>query len=809
MRAQRNRNLLLLLGVLTMGASWWSFRAPEAPRTDIRVVLHVRSNVTDTYHLYYDTAGTGYSDALVAKGGVAAGEAVTPVEFRLPDVRSLHGLRIDPGDLPGAVELVGLRIEGPYRSVEWDHKDLLVRMAPMHHIDTVRSVLLDDAWSLVLTGNDPYLATRTDMARELAPVLDRERPVVAPFLKALAFTLLVLLGIRLLTALADALPALPRVRWRSLFSRTSLVLALASVAVYALVSTLVARIAFTDRSLHITITGTFRQADEAQVYYAVRPGGFTKERYAKCDVPASPNAQLLRLTVPGDSALRFLRFDPGSRQDTVWIDSLVLRIGDERHGRKARELAAWFKPNEQVASMKLVDDRLRLVMRGGDPFLSEEEDLTPVLTELRRDSGRNAMSWAAGLTAVLFFLLGSGRDLAERTRRADLPLRDTALAVLFTAAIAAPLLVMVTGSDPQLRNTEKRELAQPPRFSLERLTKYPTEYTVYFQENFGLRKLLFRWNALAYVYGLHASPLPDRVFFGKGDWMFYVRDGALEQYQDLCQFPEEKAARIARTLVQRRDWLRAQGIHYVLMIPPEKSSIYPEKLPDRIHRFGLPSCLDQFLGYLRTHTDLDVVDVRAELKAMKAERDVYYTTDIHWNPIGGYIGYKALMEHIQRALPSAGAPVPFSSFVIKPDTNDAGDLALQIGVNDLLTRVTPMLVPPRPPKAEHMPPASYAGAAFFKFQPVIDQVADTTRPRLLMWRDSFAVYMIPHLSEHFSRSVYIWTPIFLPEIVQQEHPDVVVQEIMELFLSDLEKDDLPLPPLPPTPPANGQAAAPR
>ena len=73
---------------------------------------------------------------------------------------------------------------------------------------------------------------------------------------------------------------------------------------------------------------------------------------------------------------------------------------------------------------------------------------------------------------------------------------------------------------------------------------------------------------------------------------------ALEQYQDLCQFPEEKAARIARTLVERRDWLRAQGIHYVLMIPPEKSSIYPEKLPSRIHRFGLPSCLDQFLAYL-------------------------------------------------------------------------------------------------------------------------------------------------------------------------------------------------------------------
>lgn len=798
MDARRERNLMMLLAAVLLGALWWSFRAPDAPRNDVRVLLDVRSNTSDTYHLFYDTLGTGYTDALMAQGGVQPSELRHTVEFRLPALRTLRGLRLDPGGLSGPVDLLGLRIEGPYHTLEWDHKDLLDRFEPMHHIDTARSRTIDDAWRVVCTGNDPYLATRADVSRELAPVLGNDRPVVAPLLKAIVVTGLLLLLLRMLLRVLRTM-RVPRIRWQEVVTRPMIVVLLAAVALYALVSTLVARIAFTDRSIELTLAGTFRHADEAQVYYAVRPGAFTKERYAKHEVPASPLPQLLRFTIPADSAVKYIRLDPGSRQDTVWLDSLVVRIEEERHIWDAHGLKDLLDPNEQIGSMELVDGRLRLVMQGGDPFLSEEEDLTPTLARLRRDTGRNALSITAGLVAVLFFLLGSGGDLARRLRAQGTPSSDLVLGLLFTAAIGAPGLVMLTGSDPQLKNTEKRELAQVPRYSLERLAKFPTEYTVYFSENFGLRKLLFRWNALTYVYGLHASPLPDRVFFGKGDWMFYVRDGALEQYQDLCQFPEEKAARIARTLVERRDWLRAQGIHYVLMIPPEKSSIYPEKLPSRIHRFGLPSCLDQFLAYLRKHTDLDVVDVRDELKAMKAERDVYYTTDIHWNPIGGYIGYKGLMEHIHRALPSAGPPVPFASFTIDPDTNDAGDLALQIGVNDLLTRVTPMLVPATKPKSERLPPDSYHGSAFFKFQPVIDQVADTTKPRLLMWRDSFAVYMIPHLSEHFSRSVYIWTPIFLHEIVQQEHPDVVVQEIMELFLNDLERDNLPLPPLPPPP----------
>ncbi len=804
MMGRWERVLLVLVGAAVMACAWWMLRPPENARADIRVVLTVRSNTTDTYHLFHDTSGAGYSEQLMAHGGAYPSDVPVDVEFRLPLVERIHGLRLDPGNLPGPVDLIGLRISGPYRTIAWDHKDLAERFAPMHDIDTLRTQLLEDGWRVHCTGTDPYLATRADLSGELRATISPRRPGFGSLVKSASLAALAMLVLRLLLRWARLMRGGPGIPWRRLLSWSTLVLAIAALAVHLLTSSLVARITTSERPVQVLVAGTFRNTDEAQVYYADRPGGYSKERYVKHELPGSPRPQLLRFTLPVDSAIRHLRFDPGSMQDTVWIDSLCLLTGPQRIRLGPAEIKDLLEPNEQVVSAEVVDGRLRLAMKGGDPYLNTREDLTPRLAALRRDTDSGILPTAAGLIAVLFFLFGSGRDLAERLRERTGGRTDTLLAALFSVAIATPVLVMMTGMDPVLRNTEKRELAKSPRFGLERLAKYPTEFNVYFDENFGLRKLLFRWNAIAHVYALHTSPLPHRVFFGKDDWMFYVRDGAMEQYQDLCNFPEEKAERIARNLVARRDWLRAQGIHYILMIPPEKSTIYPEKLPSRIHRFGLPSCLDQFLEHLRTHTDLDVVDVRDELRAMKKERDVYYTTDIHWNPVGGYVGYRKLMEHIGKHLPSAGKPVPFQTYTIRPDTNDGGDLALQIGMNDLLPRISPMMAPAKKPRAERIPPVAYEGSAFFKYQPVIDQVADTTKPRLLMWRDSFAVYMIPHLSEHFSRSVYIWTPIFLHQIVEKEHPDVVVQEIMELFLNDLEQDDLPLPPFPPA--AAGGAA---
>ena len=59
---------------------------------------------------------------------------------------------------------------------------------------------------------------------------------------------------------------------------------------------------------------------------------------------------------------------------------------------------------------------------------------------------------------------------------------------------------------------------------------------------------------------------------------------------------------------------------------------------------------------------------------------------------------------------------------------------------------------------------------------VTEQDAPGSRRRAVVFRDSFGSALIPFLSEHFSRAVYLWQYNVDPDVVLAEHPDVVIQE---------------------------------
>ena len=59
---------------------------------------------------------------------------------------------------------------------------------------------------------------------------------------------------------------------------------------------------------------------------------------------------------------------------------------------------------------------------------------------------------------------------------------------------------------------------------------------------------------------------------------------------------------------------------------------------------------------------------------------------------------------------------------------------------------------------------------------------DQRLPCAVMFRDSFATWLIPLLSEHFRRIVYTWQYTLDQGIVERERPDVVIQEMVERVL---------------------------
>jgi hypothetical protein len=56
-------------------------------------------------------------------------------------------------------------------------------------------------------------------------------------------------------------------------------------------------------------------------------------------------------------------------------------------------------------------------------------------------------------------------------------------------------------------------------------------------------------------------------------------------------------------------------------------------------------------------------------------------------------------------------------------------------------------------------------------------------PRAVVFMDSFGPGLVPFLSEDFSRVVYLWQHNVDPRVVQQEEPQVVIQEWVGRALS--------------------------
>ncbi|MDP6909756.1 MAG: hypothetical protein QF371_09625, partial [Flavobacteriales bacterium] len=72
------------------------------------------------------------------------------------------------------------------------------------------------------------------------------------------------------------------------------------------------------------------------------------------------------------------------------------------------------------------------------------------------------------------------------------------------------------------------------------------------------------------------------------------------------------------------------------------------------------------------------------------------------------------------------------------------------------------------------------------------EVYDSIIPSMVMNRDSYCNFLYPYLSEHFSRSVYLWTPLFNAEVIKQEMPDIMITEMLERFIEDLMIDNPPI-----------------
>jgi hypothetical protein len=121
------------------------------------------------------------------------------------------------------------------------------------------------------------------------------------------------------------------------------------------------------------------------------------------------------------------------------------------------------------------------------------------------------------------------------------------------------------------------------------------------------------------------------------------------------------------------------------------------------------------------------------------------------------------------------------------------DLTGMMGLTRVMRELDLRLVPKRPRRARVIEPAGARPTD--EEGRLVTEIDDPSLPRAVIFRDSFTSRLVPFLSEHFSRAVYLWQNDFDAAVVTQEHPDVVIQEIVGRHLYNF----IPSPELVPKP----------
>ena len=358
----------------------------------------------------------------------------------------------------------------------------------------------------------------------------------------------------------------------------------------------------------------------------------------------------------------------------------------------------------------------------------------------------------------------------------------------FLYLIYAPLMMTDFSSQTAWSSTEKRRLAELPALDLKpgTLATFPSRFEAYFNDHFGYRNLFIRrYNRIMKKY-FAKSPVPN-VLFGKNNWLFFTESNLIDDFVGADPFTPGELETWRLNLEHKRNWLAKHDIRYLFVVAPNKQTIYPEYLPDYLQKDRGRSRLQQLVAYLKTHSDLSILDLSTALNEEKKRHRVYYVTDTHWNDRGAYTAYRAIMDRVGRWFPEASVT---QNIIIETENvrGPGGDLAGMLDMADTMSEERPVL---KMQPTTCSPEINQAVADFRKIP--ADQVrsaplvttCDASKLRAVVFRDSFFDSIIPFIAEDFNRIVYIWKPYdhaIMKELIAQQKPQIVIEEMVERLL---------------------------
>ncbi len=303
----------------------------------------------------------------------------------------------------------------------------------------------------------------------------------------------------------------------------------------------------------------------------------------------------------------------------------------------------------------------------------------------------------------------------------------------------------------------------------------------------------------AKLYHLGISTDPEKVVIGKDGWLFLGDSYAKSITRKRGYLPEEAQAAertLSNSATTWNNWFRARGIkEYLILIGPDKDSIYSDKVPKWAHHSN-PTLMGELMGKLDKRFFIYPAEKLSEARK-KFNLPVYYTTDTHWNVLGGTVAFDAFNDVFAARHPEIIFPKSIEGNNFDAGERTGGDLANFLRIREVLkdtelkfkNHVYPTL------SVEHFDFASgqkiYAGSnpdvAILTTPTIVYSKNALNDSRVLWLRDSFGSALAPMMTMTFRETLQLHhnraNPALLNDIVKKFKPEYV-------FVTHVERDVL-------------------
>lgn len=154
---------------------------------------------------------------------------------------------------------------------------------------------------------------------------------------------------------------------------------------------------------------------------------------------------------------------------------------------------------------------------------------------------------------------------------------------------------------------------------------------------------------IANVQNMNEELVNQIVIFGKDNWLFWKHPEDGDSYHDYIgdnAYTDAEMAKIAENLLVQKKRVEEKGSKFVLLLIPNKETVYYEYMPEYIKRVDTVTRMDKLVEYLKNNTDITVIYLRDEFEVKKNEVELYYKTDTHTNMKGSFVCVSKVMKDL-------------------------------------------------------------------------------------------------------------------------------------------------------------------